>query len=814
MNLAKLTWAVGLVLAAASSRSGAADLDPQGVEFFEKKIRPVLVEHCYQCHSAEAEKARKLRGGLLLDSREGLSKGGETGPALVPGKPAEGTLLRALRHAEGLKMPPKGKLPDSVLADFERWIKIGAPDPRDGKPSTVASAIDFDRARREHWAFQAPVKRLPPRVQQSDWPRNDIDRFILARLEAEGLRPVAQAGKREWLRRASFDLLGLPPTPEEVAAFLKDESPAAFATVVDRLLASPHYGERWGRHWLDVARYAEDKALATAVESPHAYRYRDWVVQAFNRDMPYDQFLRLQLAGDLVKTPADDPFVRLAGLGFQGLGQLYHRGNFAEQVMADELDDRIDTVSRGLLGLTVACARCHDHKYDPIPTRDYYSLAAAYQGSGLTELPLASPAEVERHARFVAELKQRESAHNQWLAERGRQIALKQLHNLRAYLNAAWQIRARRVPGQSDEKALAAEKKLSPYFLARWVRLLDERDVGKSPAPLAAWHAAARAASRPGQQTPPAALAKATDELCHRAAELAAELQRIEESHQRAVAAASPGEKSRVKRTPLSGTRQPLARALLQDNAPLFLAGKDVVAHLDEAGRREHLARTTELETFRKAGPPVPLRVHGVSGGGQAMKVHIRGNVERKGELAPPGFLHILQPAPSASGPARFTRLDLAEAIVSRDNPLTARVLINRVWQHHFGRGIVATASNFGKLGEPPSHPELLDYLAVSFLENGWSLKWLHRQIMLSQTYRLASLREESSAAPRSGEPPALALDSAAAGLRGLARHRPGCLGPARSSRRWAVATGRFQHPANDLLEDQPISARPDPGHV
>jgi hypothetical protein len=558
------TWSAWLILALAPAPGMA---DPKELEFFETKIRPVLVEQCYACHSAEAATNKKLRGGLLLDSRAGLLKGGDGGPVIVASQPERSRLFTVLRHDGDIKMPPKGKLPDAVLADFKTWIERGAISPESS--TTTASAIDWEAARK-FWAFQPPVKSPPPVVRNASWPRTQIDAFLLAELEKRNLRPADPATSRELIRRLSFDMTGLPPTPEEVAYFETDTRPDAYERLVERLLASPQYGERWGRYWLDVVRYAEDKALAMAKPSPFAWRYRDWVVQAFNRDMPYDRFLRLQIAGDLLAEPTTDSFERLAGLGFQGLGAEYHKGNFAAQVMADELDDRIDTLARGLLGLTVACARCHDHKYDPIPTRDYYSLGAAYQGSSLSDLPLSPPEVVTRHRDWEKQVKE-------------------------------------------------LEEKL------------------KKPA----------------------------------------------------------------------------------------------------ADPKELAQRKADLERLKQNPPEVPTLIHGVTGGGQAMRVYLRGNVERPGEAAPPGFLRILRR--DSSPGATFTRLDLANAIATADNPLTARVIVNRVWHHHFGRGIVGTPSNFGKLGDRPTHPELLDTLALRFVENGWSLKWLHREILLSTAYRMSS---------------------------------------------------------------------------
>jgi hypothetical protein len=585
-----LGWAVLGPAAAAADDAP----DPKGIELFESKIRPVLIQHCYECHS---QTAKKLKGNLLLDTRAHIRKGGDNGPAVVPSQPAKSLLMKALRNADDLRMPPKGKLSDAVIADFEQWIARGAPDPREGT-TAVVKEVDWDEARR-FWAFQPPVKHAPPVVQRQAWPRKELDHFVLAELEKRSLTPSKRAARADLIRRATFDLIGLPPTPAEIDAFMTDPMPDAFAKVVDRLLDSRHYGERWGRHWLDVARFADDKALAVSKASPHSYRYRDWIVQALNSDMPYDRFLRLQLAGDLASEPERDAFIRLAGLGFQGLGAEYHKGNFPAQVMADELDDRIDTLSRGILGLTVACARCHDHKYDPIPTADYYSLAAAYQGSSLTELPLV-PEEVARFKKWESEVKDREAKLNQWLQEQVKKLDL------------------------------------------------------------------------------------------------------------------------RVKK----------------DGKPAAI--KDLPALLKGDDRKHYDALKADVDRLKSAAPPSPTMVHGVAGGGQAMKVNIRGNVERQGDLAPPGFLRVLLPS-SQPPPKSFTRLDLADAIIDPRNPLTARVFVNRVWQHHFGRGIVATSSNFGKLGERPTHPELLDTLAVRFVESGWSIRWLHREIMLSATYQQAS---------------------------------------------------------------------------
>ncbi|HTN77193.1 MAG TPA: DUF1549 domain-containing protein, partial [Pirellulaceae bacterium] len=397
-----------LLISACASPLLAAELDPASVDFFEQKIRPVLVTHCYECHSADAVANKKIQGGLLLDSRDAMLKGGDSGTTMVAGKPQDSLLLASLRHTGDYKMPPTGKLPDQVISDFETWIRSGAIDPREA-PAQVAAGrtIDWQKAR-EHWAFQPPKLVEPPQVKQAAWPKTPADRFVLAKLEELKLEPVAPADSRALLRRLYFDLIGLSPSPEEFKAFdeaVKQDRQAAIATEIDRLLAMPQYGERWARHWLDVARYAQDQAHTFGVKpKSNAYQYRDWVIEALNNDLPYDQFVKLQIAGDLLPaqaalrgdvyaqaTTAPDPqaFAQLAGLGFLGLGAEYYKNSDKARAEADELDDRIDTLTRGFLALTVSCARCHDHKFDPIPTRDYYALAGIFSGSNLSDAPLA-----------------------------------------------------------------------------------------------------------------------------------------------------------------------------------------------------------------------------------------------------------------------------------------------------------------------------------------------------------------------------------------------------------------------------------------
>jgi hypothetical protein len=583
----------------------------EGVAFFEKKIRPVLVAKCYECHSSENKK--KARGGLILDTRAGLRTGGDTGPAVVPGKPEQSLLIKALRHGDDkLKMPPKEKLSGSVVADFERWVRMGAPDPRDGKARVVRGDIDIEKGR-QFWAFQPPRKNAPPAVKNTAWPRGDVDRFLLAALEARGLAPVGDADRRTLIRRLSFDLVGLPPTPEEVEAFVNDSSSEAFAKVVDRLLDSPRFGERWGRHWLDVARYAESSGKQVNFNYPHAWRYRDWVIAAFNADKPYNRFVQEQVAGDLLPAKhAKQQAEQLIATGFLAIGPKPHNERSSLQFSMDVVDEQIDTVSQAFLGLTVSCARCHDHKFDPIPMRDYYALAGIFRS---TETNYGT-------VRFI------QNAHPSELFT---------------------------LPAGSGQAA--GTDRLTPAQMANVKRQK-------------------------------ASLEKQREEL------------------------------RRTRK--LFGTREGI---ILQ----FRLAGVDArLASYEDDGTPKLLAMGVRDRALTRNSP-----------------VYQRGEIDKPGDMVPRGFVQVVSRDPprvrNGSG-----RLELAQWLTSRDNPLTARVLVNRVWLHLFGRALVASPDNFGASGRKPSHPELLDHLAVTFQE-GWSVKKLIRQIVLSRAYALASTHDDTN---------------------------------------------------------------------
>ena len=644
-----LGWLVTVVLSA-SVRGGADD----GVKFFEQRIRPVLVDRCYSCHSAEAAAKKTLKGNLLLDTREAIRNGGDSGPAVVPGKPADSLLIRAIRH-ESIEMPPKGKLPDETIADFVKWVQIGAPDPRDGK-AAAGPAIDIEAARRS-WVYQTPKLSQRPKVADTNWPRGDIDRLVLATLEANGLSPAAPADRRTLIRRAAYDLLGLPPTSDEIKAFLSDDDPNAFKHVVDRMLKSPDFGIRWARHWLDNVRYTQDDPTCNA-NSNGTFSigpYRDWVVKSLNEDLPYDQFVRLQVAGDLI--PLVDPeMINVDGLTATGIWGLAHlvEGNDKEKVVADFVDEQLDVLGRTFLGLTVSCSRCHDHKFDPITQADYYALAGIFYSSHIFTFKGKSARERDRvqMRAFTTKTKQREFEPDE-----------KQLAKL-------------------ESEIAAIEKKYENALELMKLR----RDLK------------AQMMLEPKTDNEKASIENRVKELRRKASELVADQKKKGWDE-------NPAE--------------------LKQHAKL-------AAERDEFKKK--LGRFPLRMVMREG--PVPGTRHKEPGD---MPVFIRGNHLSLGQTVPRAIPRVFA---SGSNKLEITgsgRLELARWLTRPDHPLTARVMANRIWQHLFRRGIVATPSNFGRLGQPPTHPELLDYLSVRLMESGWSIKSLIREIMTSRAYQQAS---------------------------------------------------------------------------
>jgi mono/diheme cytochrome c family protein len=707
-----VAWIVAVCLGAADNQ------DPK--EFFETRIRPLLAKNCFSCHTSAKQ------GGLEMVSREAFLKGGNSGPAVKPGEPEQSLLIQAVRHTHAkLKMPPTGKLQDEEINELASWIKAGAVWP-EAPPAGKTSGYVITPEQRSYWAFRPVSKPAPPAVKDRSWPKSPIDRFILARLEAKGLRPVRPADRRTLLRRVTYDLTGLPPSPEEIDAFLKDNSVDALAKVVDRLLASPHYGERWGRHWLDVARFSDDKLNPTQDEPvPNAFRYRDWVIRAFNDDMPYDWFVKAQIAGDLLPNP--EKYV--AGLGFYAL-----RPEFQ--------DDRVDATTRGFLGLTVACAQCHDHKFDPVPTQDYYSLLGVFTSSENREYPLASKEVVEEFSRRKKLVEDQEAAIKEFL-----QTQTSSLGEILAAQTARYLMAAANGESPADLDAetldrwkayLKASPKEHPY-------LKDFEDLLARKAPEAELRRAAEAFRALVLQ-----VIKDKKEVDEKNLILLGG-NKDRRSLSQANLASLERDKYFLWRDLFSEQR---GNVSFKFRGGVFYYGDKSIDRFLSGPWKTHLeSLRAELEARKKALPEqYPfLLVIGEAAKAKNERIQIRGSRDNLGEEAPRRFLSILcpgEPAPFTNGSGR---LELAEAIASAGNPLTARVMVNRIWQHHFGQGIVRTPSNFGQLGERPDHPELLDWLAARFVEGGWSVKKLHREIVLSATYGLSAAYDERNFAADPG---------------------------------------------------------------
>ena len=734
---------VNTAMASAAERAAAKPAaDEPGTEFFERRIRPLFVQHCYACHGRG-----RTKGGLSLDTRQAMLAGGDSGTVAVLGKPDESLLIEAVGYDGDLKMPPSGKLADDEIAALKEWLAIGAPWPEQAAAAaTMRSGGEVTDADRQFWSFQPIRDPARPPVRDNAWPRAGIDAFMLAKLESEGLQPVGEADRPALIRRATFDLIGLPPTAEEVDAFVADMRPDAYERLIDRLLASPHYGERWARHWLDVARYGEDQAHTFQARLyPSGYRYRDWVVDALNRDLPFDRFVIEQIAGDLVgDVDSGDRMARLPALGFFALGPVYYADNACkDKAKFDEYDDRVDTLARGFLGLTVACARCHDHKFDPISTRDYYALAGVVASSDYYEAPLAPADVVARYDEAQAKIKQAEEQLKQARQQEAYKLGESFAPQTVGYLLAVWRFDNRR-KSQPDVKLadVAKQSGLEPAIVERWQQRLAAAD--QQPAMLATWREtlAGQDAARDLSNDPAAEYAAAEAAAAVQAAVMAAIEQRhtIDNQHAARVAALKEGEPRPEKPALDTPAAEVLKYAIDDRNAPLALPQNLADKLLADDVKKKLAAMQAGIDEQKKsAGEKYPI-AHSLQEGKPAnLQIRLRGSPTELGDEAPRGFLAVLSLSAAKPFEQGSGRLELARAIADRNNPLTARVFVNRIWQQHFGRGIVGTPSNFGLLGERPTHPELLDYLASRFLASGWSIKSLHREIMLSATYRLAS---------------------------------------------------------------------------
>ena len=873
-------------------------------EYFEKKIRPLLAEHCYACHSSTSQ---PVMGGLVLDQEEGFRKGGSRGSPVAAGDPESSLLIRAVTHRdEKLRMPLAGRLPDQEIALLTDWVRMGA-------PWGVAADLDREASGAEgFWAFEPPVEPSLPPVQRAGWVRSPVDRFILARLEAEGLEPAPAAGRRTLIRRATFDLTGLPPTIEEIRDFLQDRAPGAYARLIERLLASPRYGERWGRHWLDVARYADSNGLDENMAHTTAFRYRDYVVQAFNRDKPYDLFVREQLAGDLLPDSDDleTTLERWTATGFLSLGPKMLAEDDPVKMRMDIIDEQLDTSFRAFLGLTMGCARCHDHKFDPISIRDYYSLAGIFRSSktmkhhdvvaewhehvlapandrlrlqrerekveaktkaieavtkrenrklvkegrtrvgayllaaqelagydrirlrsvfegrdpepesltvreagswdrgnverqlkkGKTNIPDAGDSESPPGAYFAEYDVQASAAGPYQLefleAETGAGTAdihlngalvkrgIEAIENRTASPDAGgWMVagifdlnaghntlrlehkdrypyfeKLLFVPNPLPDGApiprtliqVALRDDLNPVFLQQWIDRL-RRSRGAPYSVLYAWHALTGGRSREGWQSPAAGLFEDLEAtgLTELAARYQEQFQRAEEAWKKLVGDREiAGRKFSTVRTDdeteeikLEDPALEAMRAILYEKWGPFRPPEKTTEYFPEAARREIAALEEERRKLEEGLPELPSAM-GVTEGKQIddLAIHLRGSHWDLGEQVPRGFPGLgRKPAEKLGDPARSGRLQLANWMVREDNPLAARVMVNRIWRWHMGRGLVASTDNFGRLGDAPSHPDLLNWLAIRFVEGNWSLKRVHRLVMLSATYRMSS---------------------------------------------------------------------------
>ena len=713
---------------------------PEQVSFFESKVRPLLAENCFRCHGGDPGKDPKA--GLILTTLKGMLQGGESGPALMPGDLNKSRIIEAIRYRnDNMAMPPKKPLKPSEVKLIEEWVSMGAPWPGFEGEIVLQSTIegepyDWDKFRQEHWSFQPVKKQDPPKVRQTDWPRSDLDRFVLARLEAAGMQPNPPASKRILIRRATLDLTGLPPTPGEVKDFLNDPSENAFAKVVDRLLDSERYGERWARHWLDVARYSDGLGgFGDGKDLPNAWRYRDWVVNALNADLPYDDFVRRQIAGDLIEPEKDS-----LGTGFFAIGPTYKGdGGDAEATnaaKAETLSDRVDTFSRAFLGLTAACARCHDHKFDPITAKDYYAIAGIFNNTRNVDKAVAPKVQVDAYNAAQAEIRKKQDEIKFW-SEDLREDAMRALM-LKAdkYLVELYRYHEQRkiLTGTADRNAYAKEKGLEPRRLEAWERVLkDLRNRAKFPL-LEVWF----------EKNAMKEKTDATEqEIIASARKLMARLEPI-------LKALEEKDVEWRNKMASSGKRHGRPRAPGADGVFIkhLRDGPCRIGNVNELGDAEKEKQKTlneELAKQKKDSPPKPATAHVLADGGSGnMHVALRGDLAKRGEIAERKFLRILAGDEAPAYKKGSGRLELAESVVDPENPLTSRVLVNRVWQWHFGQALVRTPSNFGKLGETPTHPELLDWLARDLMENGWSLKRLHRRIMLSATWRMSSSHDET----------------------------------------------------------------------
>jgi hypothetical protein len=709
-------------------QSDGESLQPHAIEFFEKKIRPLLVTHCYECHAG-----KESNGGLRLDSRESLLKGGESGPAMVPNKPELSLLIRAVRYTTPeLQMPPKGALSKHDIGLLEEWVLMGGPDPRSSIPSLTNLAngptgMGIEEGR-QFWSMRPISNPTVPETKDENWPRTPIDRFMLAKLDAMQLVPAPELDRRNLVRRMTLAMTGLPPTVEEMDLFVADDAPDAVDRLIERLLNSPQYGVHWGRHWLDVARYADSNGLDENIAYGNAWRYRDYVVDSFNRDKPIDTFIVEQIAGDLIPNSSIES---ITGTGFLVLGAKVLAEPDREKLTMDTIDEQLDTLGKAFLGLTIGCARCHDHKFDPILQRDYYALATIFKSTKTfgdtnfgaikhwNEFSIATAAEKEELKKIQAEISKKQSAVSSLKSKSMEELRAKTRSMASEYLATAPLIKPDMTLQEISE--LATPRGLHPRILFHCSRHLAFH----SEHPLfAEWRTGVREGN----------------------------IERIRSYYQdlfdRTERALAEAKKKDSKVKTLEDPILEMARAELYDPTGFLAVPPKPEFAFDESVLTELGKRSTEARLFESFAMDEPA-VMAVSDGQIAtnIRLHIRGNHRNLGESITRDFPEVMRTGrePTILPRKQSGRLEMARWLTGPSHPLTARVFVNRVWRWHFGHGLVSTTENFGALGDRPSHPELLDYLARSFIESGWSLKELHRTILRSSVYRMSSYHPDHS---------------------------------------------------------------------
>ncbi len=731
--------------------------DAAKLEFFEARIRPVLVEHCYKCHAVDA---KNVRGGLLLDSKAVALDGGESGAAIVPGVPDESLLLLAMKH-ESYEMPPDRKLPDSIIADFEQWIRDGAADPRVGGKMVKRSAIDL-KAGRNFWSFRS-IRRPDVPAPKSGWAKTDIDRFVAARYETTGLSPVDDATAEQVLRRIQYGLVGLPPTTDQIATFVAAWSvdpDQAIDAIVDELLASHRFGERWGRHWLDVARFAESSGGGRSLMFPDAWRFRDYVIKSFNDDKPFDQLVREHIAGDLLPYKSDSEHDdQVTGVGYLTLGPTNYEQQDKELLRMEVIDEQIDTIGRTFLGLTIGCARCHDHKFDPIPTADYYAMAGVFRSTetllpGNVSTYVTTSLKTNPEHKRLADWKTQEKSLQAKIAELKKQVK-GQRPGVAPHIDTA------SLPGIVVDDSQAT-------FEGEWVRSTSLAPyVGKGYR----HDNYLKTGRRVRFQTTLPESGMYRVRMSHNYQTSRCSRLPVTVTH----AEGSTTVEVDQRKTPLDGVFAELGTFPFTAGSPAVVtidaekSGKgvvivdaiqflpstvdDVVVSPDEQHQQLELSkRLTSLEAklnkHKKARPVTP-KAMGVRDQKEPADwhIHVRGGIRNLGPLVPRGFVSAASPVDQNGDTLPFNlpqdqsgRLEMANWVASPVNPLTARVFVNRVWLHLIGEGLVRTPDNFGKMGRAPTHPELLDYLAATFVEDdAWSVKTLIRRIVVSRVFRLSS---------------------------------------------------------------------------